>query len=118
MDSMIKTYGFRVSPTEIEEHARRFEGLLAAVAFGIDSPEVGQDLALAYTTTDQSPIALDALTDHFRIAMPHHMVPRWFVHMEAFPVTGNEGKIDRLLTRRLALEKLARLSSSEDHDQP
>jgi amino acid adenylation domain-containing protein len=118
MDSMIKTYGFRVSPTEIEEHARRSERLLDAVAFGIDSPEAGQEIILAYTTTDQSPIRLDALTDHFRLAMPHHMVPRLFVHMEAFPVTGNEGKIDRLLTRRLALEKHARFSSSGDHDQP
>jgi len=118
MDSMIKTYGFRVSPTEVEEHARRSERLLDAVAFGVDSPEAGQEIMLAYTTNDQSPIPLNALTDHFRLAMPHHMVPRLFVHMEAFPVTGNEGKIDRLLTRRLALEKLARFSSSEDHDQP
>src|SRR6266705_3219 len=118
MDSMIKTYGFRVSPTEVEEHARRSERLLDAVAFGVDSPEAGQEIMLAYTTNDQSPIPLNALTDHFRLAMPHHMVPRLFVHMEAFPVTGNEGKIDRLLTRRLALEKLALFSSSEDHDQP
>jgi hypothetical protein len=50
--------------------------------------------------------------------MPHHMVPRWFVHLDAFPVTGNEGKVDRVLTRKLALEKLTRLSSSKDHDHP
>jgi amino acid adenylation domain-containing protein len=112
MDSMIKTYGFRVSPTEVEEHARRSEHLLDAVAFGVDNPEAGQEIMLAYTTNDQNPIALDALTDHFRLAMPHHMVPRWFVHMEAFPVTGNEGKVDRVMTRGIALEKFARLSSS------
>jgi amino acid adenylation domain-containing protein len=117
MDSMIKTYGFRVSPTEIEEHARRWERLLDAVAFGVDSPEAGQEIMVAYTTNDQKPIALDTLTDHFQIAMPHHMVPRWFVHLEAFPVTGNEGKVDRVMTRRLALEKFARLSSSQNHDQ-
>jgi amino acid adenylation domain-containing protein len=112
MDSMIKTYGFRVSPTEVEEHARRSERLLDAVAFGVDSPEAGQEIMLAYTTNDQNPIALDALTDHFRLAMPHHMVPQWFVHMEAFPVTGNEGKVDRVMTRGLALEKFDPLSSS------
>ena len=106
--SMIKTSGFRVSPTEIEEHARRSERLLDAVAFGVDSPEAGQEIALAYTTNDQKPIALDALADHFRLAMPHHMVPRWFVHLETFSVTGNEGKVDRVMTRGLALEKLAR----------
>jgi len=111
MDSMIKTYGFRVSPTEIEEHARRFEQLFDAVAFGIDNPEIGQDIAVAYTTADGIPLATDALTDHFRTGMPHHMVPRWFVHLEAFPATGNQGKIDRVLVRQLTLEKLAALSS-------
>ena len=44
MNSMIKTHGFRVSPTEIEEHARRFDRLFDAVAFGIDNPEIGQDI--------------------------------------------------------------------------
>src|SRR5438477_11495360 len=101
MDSMIKTYGFRVSPTEVEEHACRSERLLDAVAFGVDSPEAGQEIALAYTTNDQTPIALDTLADHFRLAMPYHMVPRWFVHVETFPVTRNEGKVDRVTTRGL-----------------
>jgi len=114
MDSMIKTYGFRVSPTEIEEHARRFERLLDAVAFGLDNPEIGQDIAVIYTTTDRTPIESDALTDHFRLAMPHHMIPRWFVHLEAFPATASQGKVDRLLARRLSMEKLAALSSVED----
>lgn len=116
MDSMIKTYGFRVSPTEVEEHARRLEGLLEAVAFGIESPEAGQEIALAYTTADQSPSPHDNLTDHFQVAMPHHMLPKCFIHLESFPATGNEGKVDRVSTRELALAKLGRLSSSEKHD--
>jgi len=115
MDSMIKTYGFRVSPTEIEEHARRFDRLLDAVAFGIDNPEIGQDIAMIYTTTDQNPLASDALADHFRAGMPHHMVPRWFVHLEAFPATASGGKVDRVLACRLSMEKLAALNGG-NHD--
>ena len=116
MNSMIKTHGFRVSPTEIEEHARRFDRLFDAVAFGIDNPEIGQDISVVYTTVDHAPIASDALTDHFCVGMPHHMVPRWFVHLEAFPATGSEGKVDRVLVRRLSLKKLAALSSMEERD--
>jgi len=115
MDSMIKTYGFRVSPTEIEEHARRLDAVLDAVAFGIDNPEIGQDIALVYTTPDRIPLASDALTEHFRLAMPHHMVPRWFVHLESFSATANEGKVDRVLARRLTMKKLAALQSVEEH---
>src|SRR6266581_2002636 len=104
MDSMIKTRGFRVSPTEIEEHAHRFDGLLGAVAFGIDNPEIGQDIAVVYTTADRTPLASQVLTEHFRLGMPHHMVPRWFVHAEAFPATASQGKVDRVAVRRFALE--------------
>jgi amino acid adenylation domain-containing protein len=113
MDSMIKTHGFRVSPTEIEEHARRFDGVLDAVAFGIDNPEIGQDIAVVYTTSDGTPLSPDVLTDHFRAAMPHHMVPRWFVHFETFPAIASGGKVDRVLVERLFLEKLPGLSSNE-----
>jgi amino acid adenylation domain-containing protein len=112
MDSMIKTHGFRVSPTEIEERARRFDGISDAVAFGIDNPEIGQDISLIYTTIDRIPVASDALTNHFRIGMPHYMVPRWFIHMEAFPATASGGKVDRVLASRLSMEKLATLRST------
>ncbi|MEO7167968.1 MAG: AMP-binding protein [Chthoniobacterales bacterium] len=113
MDSMIKTHGFRVSPTEIEDHAKRLEQLSDAVAFGIDNPEIGQDIAVTYSTTDGAPLTSDALMDHFRVAMPHHMVPRWFVHLKAFPATGSGGKIDRVLARRVSMEKIAAAPSVE-----
>jgi amino acid adenylation domain-containing protein len=112
MDSMIKTHGFRVSPTEIEEHVRRFDGISDAVAFGIDNPEIGQDISVIYTTIDRTPVASDALTNHFRIRMPHYMVPRWFIHMEALPATASGGKVDRVLASRLSMEKLAALTST------
>jgi amino acid adenylation domain-containing protein len=115
MDSMIKTYGFRVSPTEIEEHVRRFDGVLDAIAFGIDNPEIGQDIAVAYTTLDGTPCAANHLVEHFRLDLPFHMVPRWFIHMESFPATANQGKVDRVLVRQLSLEKLAPASSMEEH---
>jgi amino acid adenylation domain-containing protein len=111
MDSMIKTHGFRVSPTEIEEHARRLDHLCDAVAFGIDNSEIGQDIAVVYTTTDRTPLASAALANHFWVGMPRHMVPRWFVHMETFPATANGGKVDRVLARRLSMQKIATLPS-------
>jgi amino acid adenylation domain-containing protein len=117
MDSMIKTHGFRVSPTEIEEHARRFDGVLDAVAFGLDNPEIGQDIATAYTTTDRVALESDELTEYFRGGLPHHMVPRWFIHLQQFPATGSGGKVVRVLTRELSVEALGILSSPEKHDR-
>jgi amino acid adenylation domain-containing protein len=117
MDSMIKTYGFRVSPTEIEEHAQRIDGLCDAVAFGIDNPDIGQDIAVAYTTLNRASLASDALVEHFRAGMPHHMIPRWFVHWETFPALASGGKVDRVMVRRLSLEKITPSSLVEAHDR-
>jgi hypothetical protein len=72
---------------------------------------------VVYTTTGRTPLTVDALTEHFRAGVPHHMVPRWFVHMEAFPAIASGGKVDRVLVRRLSLEKLAALSLVEPHDR-
>src|SRR5207244_6886072 len=75
MDSMIKTYGFRVSPTEIEEHARRFDRLWDAVAFGIDNPQIEQHIAVVYATTERTPLASDSLAEHFRFGVLHQVLP-------------------------------------------
>ncbi len=46
-DSLIKSAGFRVSPTEIESLAVTLPGVQDAVAFGIPDPELGQAVVLA-----------------------------------------------------------------------
>lgn len=107
MDSMIKTHGFRVSPTEIEAHVCLLESVADAVAFGVDNIDIGQDIALAYTTQDQSPLLEQDLVHHCRAGLPAHMLPRWFVFVDSFPRLANEGKIDRVRVRRETLEKLA-----------
>ena len=71
---------------------------------------------MAYTTTDRAPLVSDAFIEHFRVAMPHHMVPRWFVHSEAFPATANQGKVDRVAACQLSMKKLPALSSMEERN--
>lgn len=92
-DSMIKTSGFRVSPTEVEEVATRFPGLDACVAVGLPNIEIGQDIALVYSVTTD--VAEPDLRAYLTRELPTHMVPRYLLRQESLPVTGNEGKVDR-----------------------
>lgn len=93
-DAMIKTRGFRVSPTEVEEVAERFEGVGACVAFGVNNIDVGQDIALAYTA-DGSRVSDAMFRNYLKANLPPHMVPRYLCALSEFRTTGNEGKIDR-----------------------
>ena len=104
-DEMIKTSGYRVSPTEVEEvlYATKLVG--ECVAFGIDHPVLGQAIQII-ATPPAGAGALDksALQLECRNRMPAYMVPSG-VEERAGPLPRNpNGKIDRKL---LATEWLA-----------
>jgi amino acid adenylation domain-containing protein len=103
-DCMIKTSGFRVSPTEVEQIAVRFAGIQACVAVGVPNIEIGADIALAYTTTcvvDESQF-LRFLSEQ----LPRYMVPRFLFGEPSFPLTGNQGKIDRQAVAATIMRRL------------
>jgi amino acid adenylation domain-containing protein len=104
-DSMIKTSGFRVSPTEVEEIATRFPGVEACVAVGLPNVEIGEDIALVYSAAGD--VDEEDLREHLRRELPAHMVPRFLLRRESLPVTGNEGKVDRGAVERSLRERPA-----------
>ena len=101
-DEMIKTSGYRVSPTEIEEMLFSTRLVEEAVAFGVPHPVLGQ--AIAVIATPASGVTLDAevLKLKCQERLPGYMVPG---HIEiasgSLPRNAN-GKIDR---KRLATER-------------
>ncbi len=95
-DEMIKTSGYRVSPTEIEEVAYATGLVNECAAFGIEHPEMGQAIVLIATPKAD---ALDAnqLRNIFRTRCPAYQVPTHIdIRTSALPRNPN-GKIDRKL---------------------
>jgi acyl-CoA ligase (AMP-forming) (exosortase A-associated) len=95
-DEMMKTSGYRVSPTEVEEvlYATKLVG--ECVAFGVDHATLGQAIQVITTAPDGS-AALDvaALLAECKKHMPAYMVPHGIAPM-AGPLPRNpNGKIDR-----------------------
>lgn len=97
-DEMIKTSGYRVSPTEVEEvlYATRLVGECAA--FGVDHPGLGQVIQVVATPPLNSTVLdRDSLLAECRAKMPAYMVPAG-VHEVQAPLPRNpNGKIDRKL---------------------
>lgn len=105
-DDMIKTKGFRVSPTEVESEVVRHPDVVDAVAFAVPNIAIGEDVACAYTTVSGKPLPEHALTQYLKTQLPSHMVPAYLLHFDAFPITGNAGKLDRKAIRQVAKERL------------
>jgi acyl-CoA ligase (AMP-forming) (exosortase A-associated) len=117
-DEMIKTSGYRVSPTEVEE-VLFATGLVAdAAAVGVPHPTIGQAIvvvAVAASATTAAPdtSAAQDPTEHLLAAcrreLPRYMVPHHVEWRESIPRNPN-GKYDR---PRLAAELKEIFTSSE-----
>ena len=105
-DEMIKTSGYRVSPTEVEEvlYATRLIG--ECVAFGVDHATLGQTIrVIATPPAEGAEPDLAALVAECRIRMPAYMLPTG-IDVVAGPLPRNpNGKIDRKLLTTEWLER-------------
>jgi acyl-CoA ligase (AMP-forming) (exosortase A-associated) len=107
-DEMMKTSGYRVSPTEVEEVLYATQMVGECVAFGVDHPIMGQAIQVIATAPDSSgALDLGTLMSECRARMPAYMVPAG-IEVQAGPLPRNpNGKIDRKLLSTQWIERHA-----------
>ncbi|MDR7191201.1 acyl-CoA ligase (AMP-forming) (exosortase A-associated) [Microbacterium sp. BE35] len=96
-DDMIKTSGYRVSPTEVEEAAYSTGLVRDVVAVGVDDAALGQRIVLVATPTD-GVLDVSGLTTALRQRLPMYMVPGQVEIRDELPRSPN-GKFDRNLIK-------------------
>lgn len=96
-DDMIKSAGYRISPSEIEDIALAQDGVSAAVALGIADADRGQTIVL-HLAGDADCAAV--VRQKLEMALPAFMQPDRLVWHAALPTTPN-GKPDRQALRAL-----------------
>jgi acyl-CoA synthetase (AMP-forming)/AMP-acid ligase II len=97
-DEMIKTSGYRVSPTEIEEAAYDTGLVRDAVALGVEDPKLGQRVVLIASPINGLALDKDILLSRMRQQLPLYMVPSTLVVRDSIPRSPN-GKFDRAKLR-------------------
>ncbi|WP_230969274.1 acyl-CoA ligase (AMP-forming), exosortase A system-associated [Nitrogeniibacter aestuarii] len=94
-DEMIKTSGYRVSPTEVEEILYSTQLVGECAAFGVAHESLGQAIHVIATGPQGGALDVDAVLAACRAKMPAYMVPGTIqAHEGALPRNPN-GKIDR-----------------------
>jgi len=114
-DEMIKTSGYRVSPTEIEECLLQLTEISNAVIFGKPDDVLGQ-VIIAYVQLAQ-PLKAEfdskqlekRLLRHTKEQLANYMLPKEFHFINELPINAN-GKIDR---NKLRLDYLANLQTAK-----
>ena len=96
-DEMIKTSGYRVSPTEIEEIAYASDLVASTAALGLPHAGLGQAILLLVTPAADASVGTEleaSVLAHCRRELPNFMVPTTVIAHDTLPHNQN-GKIDR-----------------------
>jgi acyl-CoA ligase (AMP-forming) (exosortase A-associated) len=94
-DEMIKTSGYRVSPTEVEEVIYALQIATEVAAIGVAHPVLGQAVVVVTYAPQRQPDAETRIIEECKKQLPGFMVPtRVVASAEPLPRNPN-GKIDR-----------------------
>jgi acyl-CoA synthetase (AMP-forming)/AMP-acid ligase II len=92
-DAMIKTQGYRLSPEEVEGLLVGSGRVREACAFGVEDPEVGQQVYAVVSLRDGD-ASVEEIREYVIKNGPPYMVPKEIFVQDELPKTGS-GKIDR-----------------------
>lgn len=93
-DEMIKSSGYRISPTELEEVVYSSGAVSEAVALGVPHPMIGQGIVIVATPPPDGELDAEAVLKACRAELPQFMVPHAIVGRASLDRNPN-GKIDR-----------------------
>ena len=92
-DTMIKSSGFRISPTEVEKVLMRSGWLSGAAVIGIPDKMLGQAIKAFVVPNEGLRLDPDALLGFCAEQIPRYMVPKSVEILTELPYT-NSGKVD------------------------
>ncbi len=94
-DHMIKTAGYRVSPTEVENQIMKIKNIKFVVVTSKYDSIKGQKIICAYTTKNKKKISDGFFIKSCQNYLPTYMIPANKYFFKKLPITGNQGKINR-----------------------
>lgn len=98
---MLKCYGHRIHPAEVEYVLRKHPAVRDCAVIGIEDALAGQiPHGLVVLAPEYERIPEDSLLEHLGAELPPYMIPHAFTSCDELPYNAN-GKIDRRLARRL-----------------
>ena len=98
-DTMIKSAGHRISPTEVEEVLIQYEHLQDVAVIGIPDKLLGQQVKAFASSSNASRVEPESVLSYCAEHLPNYMVPKSLELMDELPKTSS-GKIDYTALRK------------------
>ncbi len=98
-DTMIKSSGYRISPTEVEEVLFQTGMIRQAAVIGLPDEVSGQSIKAFIVPKNGDQLDCDSILGFCSEKMPRHMVPKYLELLSELPKTSS-GKVDYPALRR------------------
>jgi len=98
-DTMIKSSGYRISPTEVEEVLFHTGQIRQAAVIGLPDEVLGQSIKAFIVAKNGNQLDCQSILDFCAEKMPRHMVPKYVEVLSELPKTSS-GKVDYPALRR------------------
>jgi acyl-CoA synthetase (AMP-forming)/AMP-acid ligase II len=97
-NQIIKSRGYRVSPSEIEEVVYNYNAIKECAIIAIPDDQIGEKIILYYTIKDSysKEFKINSLKKYCLDRLPGYMLPEEFINIKEFPKTLT-GKVDKVL---------------------
>lgn len=105
-DNLIKSSGFRISPTEVEQALCKAGHLREAAVIGLPDEALGQRIKAFVVPHEGEAIDADDLLENVATLLPRHMIPKEVAVLTALPKTSS-GKINYPVLREREAEQAA-----------
>ena len=112
-DTMIKSSGYRISPTEVEEVLFQTGHVRGAAVIGLPDEVLGQQIKAFVVPKEPDAPRAEALIELCLQRMPRYMVPKTIEYLDELPKTPT-GKVDYQTLRKR--EGLLTLQRGNHHD--
>jgi acyl-CoA ligase (AMP-forming) (exosortase A-associated) len=98
-DDMIKSSGYRISPSELEDTVYQHKSVAEVAALGIPHPTLGQAIVLVIKPSDADSFDENIILKYCQKNLPNFMQPKAIHLKESLPINPN-GKVNRVLLSR------------------
>ena len=102
-DNQIKSSGFRISPTEVEDVITKMPHISQAAVVGVPDEVLGQHLVAFVIPSERARIAAADVIGHCSSMLPRHMVPKRIEIVASLPATSS-GKVNYPALREMLEE--------------
>lgn len=102
IDTQVKVRGYRIETGEIEAHLAEYENIGQVAVVLKREAEEGQRVFLCAYYVAPQPLDAHLMRQHLSQALPHYMIPSYFIWLPEMPLT-HSGKADRKALEQLPI---------------